>query len=90
MRLPLLQISSPQLRQALDSLTGALNTENFNSIFANFGLDPAAGADEAARGDSTGAFVRAVQQRADDSTGTGGTDGAAEGAADGADGMEED
>lgn len=40
---------SPQLRSTLGSLTGALQTENFNSIMSNFGLDPTRGADALAR-----------------------------------------
>ena len=43
-------LRSPQLQQALGALTGALQTDNFNAVFANFGLDPAAGAESLARG----------------------------------------
>ena len=36
-------IRSPQLRSTLASLTGALQTDSFNSIVSNFGLDPSPG-----------------------------------------------
>jgi hypothetical protein len=36
---------SPQLRSTLGSLTGALQTENFQSIMSNFGLDMTRGID---------------------------------------------
>jgi len=58
-------IHSPQFQQALSSLSSALTTENYNSIFANFGLDPSAGAAELARGDNVAAFIAAVQAQAD-------------------------
>lgn len=58
-------IRSPQFRQSLSSLTGALQTENFNAIFQNFGLNPADGADENARGNSVGAYIQAIQSSAD-------------------------
>jgi hypothetical protein len=73
-------IRSPQLAQALRSLTGALSTDNFETIFANFGLDPAAGADLMARGDAVGAFLAALQAKADADVAAAG--GAAEGAED--------
>lgn len=58
-------VRSPQLAQALRSLTGALSTDNFETIFANFGLDPRDGADLMARGDAVGAFLAALQAKAD-------------------------
>eukprot|EP00753_Platysulcus_tardus_P004032 PLAT12516.17.p1 GENE.PLAT12516.17~~PLAT12516.17.p1 ORF type:complete len:398 (-),score=176.68 PLAT12516.17:76-1212(-) len=58
----LLQIlHSPQLAQAVDQLTGALQSENFNSILSNFGLDPMAGAEHMAAGDGVMAFLAALQ-----------------------------
>ena len=52
---------SPQYQQTLSSLTSALQSENYNSIFANFGLDPAAGAASLARGNGVEAFVAALE-----------------------------
>jgi hypothetical protein len=40
------------LRQSLGSLTQALQSGNFNAVLMNFGLNPAAGADKLAFGDS--------------------------------------
>jgi hypothetical protein len=34
----------PQFRQSLRSFTNALHTDGYNSIIANLGLDPTAGA----------------------------------------------
>ena len=81
---------SPQYQQTLSSLTSALQSENYNSIFANFGLDPAAGAASLARGNGVEAFVAAleadVSARASasgsgSSSGSGGGSGADGGAA---------
>jgi len=58
-------VQSPQLQQALGSLSSALQSENYNSVVANFGLNPAAGAEAMARGDNIEAFVNAVQAQAD-------------------------
>lgn len=56
-------IRSPQLRQALSGLSSALGTENYETIFANFDLDPADGADELAHGDAVGAFLAALRAK---------------------------
>jgi hypothetical protein len=53
-------LRSPQLRQALGSLTNALQTDNFNAVMANFGLDPAAGSAALQQGNGIGAFLDAV------------------------------
>ena len=45
-------VRSPQFRQTLASLTNALQTENYNSIFANFSLDTSAGAAALAQGNT--------------------------------------
>ena len=58
------QLTSPEFQNALGSLTSALQTNNFNTVFANFGLDPMDGAEQMARGDGVGAFVRALEARA--------------------------
>jgi hypothetical protein len=58
-------ISCPQLRASLRALTGALMSDNYNAVLANFGLDPAAGAEALARGDTVLAFLQALQQKAD-------------------------
>ncbi len=49
----------------MSSLSSALSTENYGSVMANFGLDPAAGAAALARGDNVAAFLAAVQAQAD-------------------------
>lgn len=78
------QITSPQLRAAVGSLSGALGTENLNSVFANFGLNPVDGSDEMARGDGAGAFLSALQAAVDrsrseeDDAGADGGDGGAD------------
>jgi hypothetical protein len=33
-------LRSPQLRQAMGTLTAALHSDNYNSVFANLGVDP--------------------------------------------------
>lgn len=55
-------LRSPQFRGALGQLTSALNSDSYNSIMANFGLDPASEAAAAAmaRGDTVEAFLMAV------------------------------
>ena len=52
---------TPQFRSALRTLTGALVSSNYNTIIANFGLDPSAGAEALARGDPVRAFLLALQ-----------------------------
>ncbi|GBG24864.1 Proteasomal ubiquitin receptor ADRM1-like [Hondaea fermentalgiana] len=59
-------LSSPQVRQAFAMLSHALQSDNFNSVMTNFGLDPMAGAAELQRGDGIGAFLRALQAKADE------------------------
>jgi hypothetical protein len=49
----------------LTSLSGALNSDSYGSILANFGLSPGAGADFFARGDNVAAFLAAIQAQAD-------------------------
>lgn len=44
-------LRSPQLRQAMAQLTSALASENYNSVMANLGVDPSAGAESLIRGD---------------------------------------
>jgi len=51
---------SPQLRSSLGSLTGALQTDNFNSIMSNFGLDPSRGMEALAAGNNVEAFLQAL------------------------------
>jgi hypothetical protein len=51
--------------QALTSLTGALNSDNYGTVLANFGLSPGAGAEFLARGDNVAAFLAAIQAEAD-------------------------
>ena len=54
-------LRSPQLQQALSALTGALQTDNLNAVFANFGLDPADGASALQRGNGVQAMLDAIQ-----------------------------
>lgn len=51
---------SPQLRSTLGSLTGALQTENFQSIMSNFGLDMTRGIDAINAGNNIEAFLQAL------------------------------
>lgn len=62
-------LRSPQLRDAMRSLSRALNPENYASVMANFGLDPGAGGDLIARGEAVQAFLAAftTQQQQQDS-----------------------
>ena len=46
------KLRSPQLRQSIGSLVNALHSNEFYTVVANFGLDPAAGADKFNFGDS--------------------------------------
>lgn len=57
-------IRSPQLRQAMQSLTAALNSSDYYSVFANLGVDAAAGQEDIARGDMVRAFLTAIQAAA--------------------------
>ena len=54
-------LTSPQFQQTLRTLTGALQGENFNTVFASFDLAAEDGADALAAGDAVGAFVAALQ-----------------------------
>lgn len=78
-------LHSPQFQQTLSSLTGALQTENFNSIFANFNLDAAAGADALARGNGVEAFLMAIEAQARTQSGDGAEEGDGEAKTDGSD-----
>ena len=53
-------LRSPQLQQAIDVLAAALQSDNFNSVMANLGIDPAPGAAHLMRGDAVGAFLAAA------------------------------
>ena len=55
-------LRSPQLQQAMGTLTGALASENYNSVFANLGVDPAGGSEHLLRGDVVRAFLEALRQ----------------------------
>lgn len=54
-------IRSPQLRQALGTLTDVLQSDNYNSVLANLGVNPEPGAAQLAQGDPVGAFLTSVQ-----------------------------
>jgi len=58
-------VSSPQLRQAFGVLSHALQSDEFNVVMANFGLDPNDGAEFLQRGDGIGAFLAALQAQTD-------------------------
>lgn len=57
-------IHSPQLQQALTQLSAALQSENINSVFANFNLDAAAGAAALNQGNGIQAFLDALTAQA--------------------------
>jgi len=75
--------TSPQLSQALRRLSAALSSDNYNSIMANFGLDPTAGAEAMMRGHNIEAFLRAIEAQSENEDG--GDDGASKEAGAGAD-----
>lgn len=55
-------IRSSQLRQALGSLSAALNSDNYNSVLANLGgLDPSPGMQHLMQGDGVAAFLASLQ-----------------------------
>ena len=58
-------ISCPQMQQSLRSLTGALLSDNYNAVLANFGLNPADGTDALVQGDPVRAFLLALQAQSD-------------------------
>ena len=58
-------ISCPQMQQSLRSLTGALLSDNYNAVLANFGLNPADGSEALVQGDPIRAFLLALQAQAD-------------------------
>ena len=64
-------LRSPQLRQALGALSSALYSDNYNTVMANFGLDPSAGQAAFMSGDSISAFLDAVQASAPNESGDG-------------------
>jgi hypothetical protein len=53
-------LRSPQLRDAMRSLSRALNPENYATVMANFGLDPAVGSELLVRGEAVQAFLQAL------------------------------
>jgi 26S proteasome regulatory subunit N13 len=81
---------SPQLRSTLASLTGALQTDNFNSIMSNFGLDASRGMEALAAGNNVEAFLQALlalqQEEQEQQPAAGGNGG---GGGDGGEGKEE-
>jgi len=53
-------LRSPQLADSMRALSAALQSENYNAVMANFGLDPAAGMSALMRGQAVEAFLNAV------------------------------
>lgn len=53
--------TSPQFAQAVGRLSGALQSDNYNAVMANFGLDPSAGSEALARGQNVSAFLDSIQ-----------------------------
>ena len=53
--------TSPQFAQAVGRLSGALQSDNYNAVMANFGLDPTAGSEALARGQNVSAFLDSIQ-----------------------------
>lgn len=72
-------LRSPQLQQAVDVLAGALHSDNFNSVLANLGIDPAPGMAHLMRGDAVGAFLAAASAAGAANPSTGSGSGASEG-----------
>jgi 26S proteasome regulatory subunit N13 len=70
-------LRSPQFRQSLGALSSALQSDNFNSVMANFGIDPSPGMPQMVRGDGVGAFLAAVQADADRTNAASASSGAA-------------
>jgi hypothetical protein len=58
-------LRSPQLSDSMRALSAALQSENYNAVMANFGLDPSAGMSALMRGEAVEAFINAVQSMAD-------------------------
>lgn len=81
-------VGSPEVRQTLDRLSSALQSDQFNTILSSLELDPEAGSELLAQGDGIGAFVHALQAAVDRQTrsgsgsGEGGSGGAGSGEAD--------
>ncbi len=61
-------LSTPQFRSTLRTLTSALMSDNYNSVMANFGLDPTAGSEALAQGNPVLAFLQALQAQSDQSS----------------------
>ena len=57
-------ISTPQFRSTLRTLTSALMSDNYNTVMANFGLEPTAGSEALAQGNPVLA-LQAIQAQAD-------------------------
>jgi len=58
-------LRSPQFRQSLTMLSGALQSDSFNSVMMNFNVDPAPGMQHLLRNDAIGAFIAALQATVD-------------------------
>jgi len=56
-----LTLRSPQLRQTFVQISKALNSDNFNMVITNLGLDPRDGATYLQIGDGIGAFLVALE-----------------------------
>lgn len=55
-------LRSPQLSDALRSLSRALQGESFASILASFGMNPSDGNDDLARGNAVAGFLAALRE----------------------------
>lgn len=62
-------LRSPQLADSMRALSSALQSENYNAVMANFGLDPSTGMSQLMQGNAVEAFISAVQSLADQSAG---------------------
>eukprot|EP01029_Cantina_marsupialis_P024020 TRINITY_DN6077_c0_g1_i1.p1 TRINITY_DN6077_c0_g1~~TRINITY_DN6077_c0_g1_i1.p1 ORF type:complete len:329 (-),score=114.81 TRINITY_DN6077_c0_g1_i1:101-1087(-) len=67
-------LRSPQFTSTLRHMTHALHSDDVNSLFSNFNLNPVDGQDEMANGNFVSAFVRAFAVR-EAALGDGGVDG---------------
>lgn len=68
-------VGSPQVRQTMDRLSAALQSDQFNTILSSLELDAEAGSEMLAQGDGIGAFLHALQAAVDRETRSGGGDG---------------
>ena len=55
-------VTSPQFAQSVGRLSGALQSDNYNAVMANFGIDGSGGSEALARGQNVSALLDSIQQ----------------------------